>query len=511
MGRLNALSVSVCLTILGLNCATAAAEDDAPAPAAVADAVERRQSNLARQLISQNADIHVPQADGMTALHWAVYHDDTDMVRLLIDRSADVSATNRYDVTALSLACLNGNADIVDLLLTAGADPNVTLPGGETALMTASRTGRLKPVQLLLSHGATVDARESRNQTALMWAAAGGHADVVETLIAAGASFDTALKSGFTPLFFAVRDGKTDVVLKLLQLGADVNETMAPASSSPKSPRSGMSPLVLAVENGHFDLAAALLEAGADPNDQRSGFTALHTITWVRKPNRGDSADGDPAPIGSGNMTSLEFVRVLVHSGANVNERLSRGRSGTGRLNHTGATPFLMAADTADIPLMRLLLELGADPMIPNADGCPPILAAAGIGSLAPGEEAGTEEEAILAVQLLLDQGANINTVDENGETAMHGAAYKSLPGMVEFLADHGASIEVWNRPNKYSWTPLLIAQGFRPGNFKPAPATIQAIESVMLANGVTPPPAPRRALNNSNYKKPPERKDRKQ
>src|SRR5204862_7949040 len=103
----------------------------------------------------------------------------------------------------------------------------------------------------------------------------------------------------------------------------------------------GTSALILAVENGHFDLALALLEAGADPNDQRSGFTALHVLSWVRKPNRGDGDDGDPPPIGSGNLSSLQFVKKLVEHGADVNARLKRGASGRGVLRRTGATPFL--------------------------------------------------------------------------------------------------------------------------------------------------------------------------
>ena len=65
-----------------------------------------------------------------------------------------------------------------------------------------------------------------------------------------------------------------------------------------------------------------------------------------------------------------------------------------------------------------------------------------------------------------------MNAVDDNGETAMHGAAYKSLPKVVQLLADKGAKIEVWNRKNKYGWTPLSIAEGHRPGNFKPSPET---------------------------------------
>jgi len=122
-------------------------------------------------------------------------------------------------------------------------------------------------------------------------------------------------------------------------------------------------------------------------------------------------------------------------------------------------------------------------------------MAAAGYGTTAPDEEAGTEAEALAAAEYLLGLGADVNTVDKNGETAMHGAAYKSFPKMVQFLADHGAKIEVWNKKDKNGWTPLLIAEGFRPGNFKPSFETIAAIHKVMRAGGVTPPsPNPRTA-----------------
>jgi ankyrin repeat protein len=139
---------------------------------------------------------------------------------------------------------------------------------------------------------------------------------------------------------------------------------------------------------------------------------------------------------------------------------------------------------TADVPLMRTLVAHGADPLLPNAEHCTPLMAAAGVGTLAPGEEAGTEPEALEAVALALELGADVNAVDDNGETAMHGAAYKNLPSMVQFLADKGARIEVWNRKNKYGWTPLSIAEGHRPGNFKPSPETLAALRRVLLASG---------------------------
>jgi len=278
-----------------------------------------------------------------------------------------------------------------------------------------------------------------------------------------------------------------------------VNDAMKPEKAGGKSPRKGTSPLMLAVENGHFELAVALLDAGADPNDQRSGFTALHAITWVRKPNRGDGDDGEPPPMGSGNMTSLQFVRQLVAHGADLNVGLVKGASGRGKLNQTGATPFLMAADTADVPLMRLLVELGADPLLTNADNSTPLMAAAGLGTLAPREEAGIESELLEAVQLLLALGGDVNAVDDNSETAMHGAAYNNAPRVVQLLADSGAKIEIWNHANKYGWTPLAIAEGHRPGNFKPSPDTIAALHRIMQANGITPPEQSGRTLTDDD------------
>ena len=73
------------------------------------------------------------------------------------------------------------------------------------------------------------------------------------------------------------------------------------------------------------------------------------------------------------------------------------------------------------------------------------------------------------AVELLLKLGADVNAVDDNGETAMHGAAYRNHPKVVQLLADKGAKIAVWNRENKTGYTPLVIAEGYRRGPQLPA------------------------------------------
>jgi ankyrin repeat protein len=459
----------------------------------LADAAKQMDRAAIHALLKQRIDVSAPQIDGTTALHWAANQDDLETANLLIRAGANVKAANRYGVTPLSLAATNGNGPMVELLLKAGADPNTTLPGGETALMTAARTGKIEAVKVLLSHGADVKAKESKHgQTALMWAAAEGNVEAVEALIQAGADFRDRLASGFTPLLFAVREGRIGVVRALLKAGANVNETIQGAQvfgrggsgGSARTAKTGTSALVLAVSNAHFELAAILLDAGADPNANVSGLTALHLITTVRKPGGGDN---DPAPQGSGSMTSLDLVKKLAAKGANLNARMTRKVNlGLTSLNTNGATPFFLAARSADAELMRLLAALGADPLLPNVDNATPLMAAAGLGTRSPGEDAGTESEVVEALQVALDLGADINAVDNNGETAMHGAAYKNLPGAVEFLAAKGAKIEIWNKKNKQGWTPLRIAEGYRFGNFKPSFTTIAAFHKVMSAAGVS-------------------------
>jgi ankyrin repeat protein len=433
----------------------------------------------------------------MTALHWAVYHDDVSLAKQFLKAGADAKAANRYGVTPLWVACTNGSSETVKLLLEAGADANTRLRGGETVLMTAARTGKPGPVKTLLSRGAEVNSKDRKGQTALMWAAAEGHAEVVSLLLASKADFKSPLPSGFTPLLFAAREGRLDVVRVLLKAGANINDAIPAKKSVPRGPKPGTGALLMAVENGHFELAIELVRAGADPNDQRAGYSTLHMISWVRKPSRGDDEEGDPPPISSGKLTSLEFVKEMVAHGAKVNLRSKAGVSGRGILSKPGATPFLAAASTVDVPLMELLVKLGADPLGTNAQGTSPLLAAAGVGVGAPEEAPGTEPEVLEAVKLLLKLGADVNVVDKSGETAMHGAAYRNHPSVVKLLADKEAKIAVWNKANKTGLTPLTIAEGHRPGlNFRPSPETVAALQSVLRAAGVTPPksssPAPK-------------------
>jgi ankyrin repeat protein len=465
----------------------------ASAEVRLVDAVKAGDQPAVRALLDQRVDVNAAEADGATALHFAVDQDALPLVELLVRAGANVNAASRYGVTPLWLACVNGNAAVIETLLKAGADANTSMPEGDTVLMTAARTGRIEAVKTLLGHGAAVNAKEGwHGQTALMWAAAEGYPDVVRALVASGADVHMRSNGGFTALLFAAREGRIAAVQALVAAGANMNDALpvrtrqsatAAAGSTP-SPDVGLNAFLLASANAHYELAAWFLDHGADPNAAPQGWTALHQVSWVRK--AGVSGSNNPAPEGSGNIDSLEFVRKLVAKGAALDARVTKKPPmGVTTLNSAGATPFLLAARTADADLMRLLAELGADPRMPNEDGTTPLLVAAGVGTQAPGEDPGTEPEVLEAVKVALALGNALNAVDTNGETVMHAAAYKHVPTVVRYLAERGARIDVWNQPNKKGWTPLKIAEGVQRGmNIVSSPVTAAAIRDVMGAAG---------------------------
>ncbi len=449
------------------------------------EAVKHADATAVRALLDDSVDVNTPEADGTTALHWAVRLDSLDVTDLLIAAGADVMAANAFDVTPLSLAAINGNPAMIEKLLEAGADPNATMAEGEAVIMTAARTGRAEAIRTLVAHGADVNLTIAGGQAPLMWEAAEGHVEAMQAFLDAGADVDartvvpknplrTGLEGpaphGFTPLLFAVRAGHIDAVRLLLEAGADVNDKLP----------DGMSTLVLAATNAHWELGVFLVDNGADPNAAEQGWTSLHVMTWVRMPNFGFNP---PGPVTTGTMDSLIFARELVARGADVNAQMTAApRNGyRNALNRVGATPLLMAARLADAPYMRVLVELGADPTITNEDGTTVLMVASGVGIHSPGEDPGTEAEALACVEFALELGGDPNAIGQTGETALHGAAYRGANSIVNLLVEHGAN--TFDVENSAGWTPLRIAQGvFRTATFKEAPHTAALLSELMAA-----------------------------
>ena len=451
--------------------ASSAAAFAAPPDLRVAEAARNRDAAAVRELLAAGAAVDGARADGFTALHWAAQWDRADLAGLLLAAGAEVDAADRYGVTPLVLACTNASPGMVERLLQAGADPRGAQATGETVLMTCARGGVLDAVTPLLDRGADVNAGEAAHgQTALMWAAWEGHADVVRALIERGAEVDARTTTGYTALVLAAREGYRETTELLLAAGADVDASAA----------DGATALVVATVRRKLDHAEFLLEQGADPN-LGPGFSPLHWAAGKWDTELNDLSNG----VAEGNQWSpfgglhaadrLRMVRRLLDHGADPDLRTARtpgfGIQVKGHLgNMRGATAFAIAAKANDLPVMRELLAAGADPFIPTVDGTTALMHAAGVGH-EPGITRSTEGEALAALELLVETGGDVNAVNEKGDTALHGAAWRErADSIVQFLVDRGADVDA---KNNRAWTPLVIAEGIHTGgNFAKSDTT---------------------------------------
>jgi ankyrin repeat protein len=478
------------------------------------EAVKRGDVAAVRALITQKVDVNAAEADGTTALHWAAHLNDAVSTDLLIRAGANVKAATRDGGTPLWLACDKGNAEVIARLLAAGEDANAVF-AGEPVLMKAARAGSPTAVRALLDAGADPNVVEPvRGQTALMWAAVRGNNEAITVLLDYGADVNVRSKGPgkvpqingriprvndplglrahrdptwaannealqFTPIMWATREGHIQTVQLLLNAGANVND---------EKPGDGTSCLILAIMNRHYELAAYLVDRGANPN-RGPGFTALHELAWTRRLN---AKFGPFNPEATGTLDSLELAKKLLDHGVNINAQMTKsfGDGYRNRMNRIGATAFLLSAKLVDVPMLKLLVDRGADIHITNADGDTPLMLAAGVAILNPNEDAGTEVETLEAVKYLLDLGFDVNALNNNKETALHGASYRGFNSVTQLLVDRGAKLEV---ANVLGWKPITIADGlFFAGFYKAQPQTAVLLREVYAKQGLPVPPPPK-------------------
>src|SRR5579875_22693 len=533
----------------------------AAAASDLADAVMQQDAARVRTLLRSHADVNAAQPDGSTALHWAAYRGDARMTALLLDAGAQPNVRTDTGMTPLVLACQAGNPQVVKLLLAHGADVNQTLLHGETPLMMAARTGSVPILDLLLAHGANVDAREKlRGTTALMWAAANANVAAVKLLIGHGAEIGArsgttppgrkpylaetgrsrisqfaygyglagefvaqnpaqakehereqeiakaVLKryplpklpapskkpwGGLTPLIFATREGDMATVKALVEAGANVNETSS----------YDWTPLLVATQNKYYLIGKYLLEHGANPNIANGGcWTPLYIATDNRNIEAGDY------PVRKPDMDHLDFIKLLLEHGANPNLRMcssteTRTVFTNQWLDESGATPFLRAAQSGDLVLMKLLLKYGADPHIPTYVGVTPLMVASGIGWVEGVTYEWSPKETYETVKFLLDLGADVNAQDlVDRRTALMGAAHKGRNDVVQLLVDHGADLSLHDIGSRdtvhalagFSWQAIDYADGLvRVGvqSATPHPETSALIRRLMKERGLPVPP----------------------
>ena len=538
-------------------------------------AVFQSDKEMVDLLLRAKANTSVSNREGATPLWLASIIGEAPIITALLDAGADANEPLPLGRSPLMAASRTGNLEAMKVLLDHGANVNAkeTLRG-TTPLMWAADEGHAPAIQLLIQHGADIKARSNlvergrgpalgksndpRKQVAAQGAAlaAGQASPDLGTLRAAadggaaptaqgqrgggaggqrgggrgqananaGAAADGAAADGtdqadagaavgfgggggrgqgavmdggaLTPLIYAVRSNDLDSVKVLLAAGADINQVSG----------YGWSPLLVATQNRYYKLGAYLLDHGADVNLANKGlWTPLYLATDNRNIESGDY------PVRKGDMDHLDYIKILLDKGANVNARIkdstqTRTVFTNQWLDENGATAFLRASQSGDIVLMKLLLAHGADPKIATVLGVTALQVASGIGWVEGITYEWSEKDTFEAVKLLLDLGLDPNAQADTGRVALHGAAHKGRPDVVQILADHGAKLDVKdygntdNRGGKLAimtWQPVDYADGLVRVGVQSAiahPETGLLLRKLLTAAGL-PVPDPNRTL----------------
>jgi len=518
-------------------------------------AAYRGDRELTDLLIRAGANVKAANREGSTPLWLASVNGDAAIIEALVTAGADPNEHLPLGRTPLMVASRTGNVEAMKILIDHGADVNAKEAArGTSALMWAADEAHPAAVQLLIERGADINARSNpaargtgpalgkandpRRAVAAQGAAVAagrgldltqlnainqgrgatpgqrgggrgrgaGQAGAVDEAAPDGQD-DAAVAAGFfrrgpapkdggelTPLIYAARANDVESIKVLLSARADVNQVSG----------YGWSALLVATQNRYYKLGAYLLDHGADPNlANKGGWTPLYLATDNRNIENGDY------PVRKGDMDHLDFIKLLIDKGANVNARVkdsteTRTVFTNQWLDENGATAFLRASQSGDLALMKLLLAHGADPKIATTLGVNALQVAAGIGWVEGITYEWSRNDSLEAVKMLLDLGLDPNVQADTGRVALHGAAHKGHTEAVQLLVDRGARLDVRdygntdNRGGKlavHTWQPVDYADGLVRVGVQSAiahPETGLLIRKLMAAAGLPVPPVGR-------------------
>lgn len=492
------------------------------------------------RLLKAGADAKQRGPNGETTVMYAARNGNPAAIKLLVGAGADVNAKEGMrGTTALMWAATQRHPEAVKALIELGADVSAKsgaagLPRNRTVgpinanavaaaaalRKSAASAGRTIEEQIEFNRlngipvgggrgfgaGQPVDdngddaapargrgAAAARGRGAAAPAAADANQDQADDIVAGLVGGGSG---GLTPLIFAAREGDIESAKTLLDAGADVNQVS----------EYNWTPLLTAVNNRNYKLAELLLERGANPNlANKGGWTPLYLATDNR------NIEGGDYPVPKPDIEHIEIIKLLLDKGADVNARvkentLQRTIFTNQWFLEAGATPFVRAAQSSDLELMKLLLSHGADPKAETDHHDNALTASAGIGWVEGVVYERSPKDTTEAVRMLLDLGLDPNHQNNDGRTALMGAAHKGRNDVVQLLVDRGARLDTRDKGSRdtgnpaskiagHTWQALDYADGLVRFGVQSAVEhreTAQLIRKLMTERGLPVPPANR-------------------
>ena len=444
-------------------------------------AVKGKHAKIAEMLLEQGAEVdmesYLPVAIGIehgTPLTRAVHDDNFELAKMLLNYGADPDA-GRWTVwdciheldgndpsrrawekllmspekwkehleVDLVLAARRGEIDNVRQLIAEGVDvnsiaedgriPRINIEG-DTPLSAAAAVGHAEVVKMLLAARANPNATTVNDWTALMRASANGRLETVKILLAGKAN-----QSNWPALVVAARNGHAEVAKVLMDAGANPNER----------DKFGNKPLTVASDSGHAEIVEMLLDGKADPNSSDTGgWTALMSASkngHAKIVKMLLDGGADPCATYRKGNTALDYATKGGHT--KVKHLLELALAPPKRQENCKKGEWFYTVDFGDESEVQLLLDEGADVNETGGNGNTALMAAARCGRLE-------------ILKLLMSGKAKLNLADNNGMTALMVAASNGHAEIVKALLDAGAKPDIADKDEKTAWD-IACARGY--------------------------------------------------
>ena len=417
---------------------------------------------LTRSFLGPDVNVNALSKNNWTPLHLACSWGKLEAARLLLDNGANAMLKTDSGETALH-ALANGKHEsleegvrVAQLLLDRGMNGNTLDKYQRTPLHVASEYGSFEIVRLLLDHGTDANMEDDSGETALHKVSCGkyksqGGVHVVRLLLDhGGVDVNRQNKKHRTPLHLASYFGMLEIARLLLQSGAKVNVV----DDQGDTPLHDVSCGKNDSEEAGISVARLLLKHGADVNARSKGQrTPLHRASYHGKLEiarllldhgaRVDTVDDNNLTplhcVSRGDYASEEagvgVARLLLERGADVNTQSKVERR----------TPLHRASFFGKLGIAPLLLDHGAKVDAVDDQGDTPL------HDVSYGKN-DSEEAGISVARLLLKHGADVNARSKGQRTPLHRASYHGKLEVAQLLLDHGARVDT---EDDDSFTPL--------------------------------------------------------
>jgi ankyrin repeat protein len=412
-------------------------------------------------LVAAGVDVNAKEPlRGTTALMWAVEQRHSAAVGALIDAKADVSAKSAGAGLPRNYMANRVNGSRVEAANRVRANAAKAGRTYEEQLEVEQKAGTLTVRRIgdaasffnqqgqQAQQGQQQGQQQAAGQRAGQPAQAAQQQDDDDDFIFAGLVGTGG--GGLTTLVLAAREGDLESTRLLLAGGADVNQAT----------EYGWTPLLTATNNRNYKLAQFLIERGADVNQANKGnWTPLYLATDNR------NIEGGDFPVPKPDIDHLDYIKYLLDHGANPNIRikdntLTRTIFTMQWFLEAGATPFIRAAQSSDLELLKMLLARVADPMIKTDHSDTALTAAAGMGWVDGVTYEHSPKANVETIKFLLDLGLDPNAANADGRTPLMVAAAKGRTEVIQLLVDRGARLDTRDKGSRDTETLVSVIAG---------------------------------------------------